>query len=130
MESFKSWMDKTGVSLASAADLFGKTIGTIRNWRSAGVPETQKEWVRKQMRSYEMEERANLPERLTLTPSSDQFDQWNRAALREGKIVREWAMDAHDEAAEEDGTPKLYNSINRTASGSVSLVREKDPENG
>lgn len=77
------------------------------------------------MARYESDRALQLPERLTLEASPDQFDKWNRAALREGKIIRDWAMDALEDAAQEESTPKLYRGAMQI---SPALVREGDPE--
>lgn len=40
---------------------------------------------------------------LSLTVPAEVFDTWNEAAMRDGKLLREWAVDALIEAAEEPG---------------------------
>ena len=99
MKTFKKWMDTSGVGLDEASQLFGKTIGTIRNWRSIGVPASQTDWVNKQIATYESRRSENISDRLTLNLTAEQFDEWNSAALKSGKIIREWAMDAIEDAA-------------------------------
>lgn len=108
MKTLKEWMDSSGVGLEEASQLFGKTIGTIRNWRSSGVPASQADWVNKQIAAYESRRSENISDRLTLNPTAEQFDEWNSAALKSGKIIREWAMDALEDAA----SSELYETGN------------------
>ncbi len=110
MKTLKEWMDSSGVGLEEASQLFGKTIGTIRNWRSSGVPASQTDWVNKQIAAYESRRSENISDRLTLNPTAEQFDEWNSAALKSGKIIREWAMDALEDAA----SSELYDTGNKT----------------
>lgn len=39
---------------------------------------------------------------LSLTVPAEVFDSWNEAAMRDGKLLREWAVDALIEAAEDE----------------------------
>ena len=96
-------MDEAGVDLASAASLFGVSEQTIYNWRSTrGVADSKAEWVESRMRDYiGSQQITNLPERITLEITPEQFDDWSQAALSEGKILRQWAIDSLDAAAEE-----------------------------
>jgi hypothetical protein len=105
MKSFNDWMDDRGISPEKAAGLFGKSAGTIRNWRSGGVPENLRDWVIKRMEELNKTTPAPvvLPERISLELTAEEFDTWNRAALAEGKILREWIIDALDRAAEDEG---------------------------
>lgn len=89
--------------MATATAHFGVSEQTLYNWRSTvGVPPSRVEWVRGRMAEFEkLESAAPLPDRLTLEATPDQFDDWNRAALAQGKILRQWAADALDDAAAE-----------------------------
>jgi hypothetical protein len=104
MKPLNEWMDAHGISPEQAAEIFGKSIGTIRNWRSGGVPSNQREWVEKRMVEWTGAPLPEIPDRLVLEIPRDQFDEWSRAALAEGKILREWAIEVLDEAATLDQT--------------------------
>ena len=122
MIDLKTWMDEHRVTVDRAAEIFGKSAGTIRNWRSAGVPENLREWVASRIHE-ETERLGNqLPDQITLRPDADQFDQWNRAALDDGKIVRDWIYETLDRAAAED----LYN----TGTGNVRNFRVAEETHG
>lgn len=124
-EKFAEWMDENHVSIEEAAALFGSSIQTIYKWRSTrGVPEKKDEWVTRIMQGYVTARKNELPDRLTLEPSKEEFDSWNRAALKSGKIVREWAMDALTELAEEESG--LYSARH----AEVPLVREDSTGSG
>ena len=128
-EKFAEWMDTNQVSVEEAASLFGSSEQTIYNWRStAGVPQKKDEWAKRIMEGYLSNRKNELPDRLTLEPTRDEFDTWNRAALLSGKIVRDWAIDSLNELAENESG--LYAS----RQSSIPLVREdsedRDPSSG
>lgn len=102
MKELKEWLDLRGISPEAAADLFGKNAGTIRNWRSAGVPANQQEWVRKVMAEHDLKEIRTLPNRIILEPTRDQFRAWGKAALSAGQLIDDWAASSLDDAAAED----------------------------
>lgn len=104
MKTLNEWMDSNEISPEKAAEIFGKSVGTIRNWRSAGVPTNQREWVEKRMVEWNGKPLPEVPDRVTLEVSPHQFDAWNHAALADGKILRKWAIDVLDEAAAADPT--------------------------
>jgi len=104
MKSLNEWMDSHGITPETAAEIFGKSVGTIRNWRSAGVPANQREWVEKRMVEWSGKPLPELPDRITLDVSREQFDEWSRAALHARQILREWAISTLDQAAEADQT--------------------------
>jgi hypothetical protein len=104
MKPLNEWMDAQGITPEQAAEIFGKSVGTIRNWRSGGVPNNQREWVEKRMVEWTGAPLPELPDRLILEVTRNQFDDWSRAALADGKILREWAIDSLDEAAAKDST--------------------------
>lgn len=99
MKTLNQWMDNNGISPEKAAEIFGKSVGTIRNWRSAGVPENQREWVEKRMVEWNGKPLPEVPDRVTLELSAEQFDAWSEAALADGKILRKWVIDSIDELA-------------------------------
>jgi len=103
-KEFAKWMDEVGIDLAAAGAHFGVSNQTIYNWRSTnGVPASRADWVRSRMRDYiSGSEFTSLPERITLEVTPEQFDEWSQAALAEGKILRQWAIDSLDAAAEAD----------------------------
>ena len=122
-KEFAKWMDEIGIDLAAAAGHFGVSPQTIYNWRStAGVPASRSEWVQSRMRDYVGSKGiSELPDRLILEVTRNQFDDWSRAALADGKILREWAIDSLDEAAAKDSTgysqaqAPLYPPLSRVA---------------
>lgn len=103
MESFNEWMDKRHMSAEEASDVFSKSPGTIRNWRSIGVPESQREWVLKRMTEMDLKKNQHgfTPERISVEITREQLANWNRASLLAGKIIYDWAVDILDEAAAE-----------------------------
>jgi hypothetical protein len=96
MKTLNEWMDANEISAEKAAEIFGKSEGTIRNWRSQGVPANQCKWVEKRMTEWSGKPLPTLPDRITLEITAEQFDLWNRAALASRQIVREWAADVLD----------------------------------
>lgn len=99
-KEFGEWMDAAGMSLDAASTYFGVSTGTIYKWRSTpGVPDSRVDWVRARIAEYQKAAAIELPDRITLEVPSGQFDDWNRAALVAGKILRDWAIDVLNEAA-------------------------------
>lgn len=105
---FADWLDRHEIGVSEAARLFGCSEQTIYKWRSArGIPDKKDEWVTSTMERYLRSKEERLPDKLVLTPSPEQFDEWNRSALAEGKIVREWILEKLDDAASEIDTGSL-----------------------
>ena len=102
MINIKSWLDSYSISVSEAAKIFGKSEGTIKNWRSSGVPESQQKWVSDRAAEHQARMSKNLPDRITLTIEAFQFDNWNKAALKRGQLMRTWAIQALNDAANEE----------------------------
>lgn len=101
METFKEWMDARRMTAEEASEVFAKSPGTIRNWRSIGVPDSQREWVLKKMAGIDAtRDQRPTPERVSLEITREEFAAWNRAALLEGKIIYDWAADVLNDAAD------------------------------
>jgi SOS-response transcriptional repressor LexA len=96
-------MDKHGLTAASISPLIKKEAGTINNWRSNGVPERDsvRAHVTAFMEQYDAERdiEAEHLDVINLEISAERFDAWNRAALAEGKIIRDWAVEGLDRLA-------------------------------
>jgi hypothetical protein len=101
MNQLKEWMDANDVTPEQAAEFFGKTAGTIRNWRSSGVPATQREWVTKRMREGLGTPSPGIPNRLTVEVDRESFRDWNRAALLAGQLIEDWAVESLNQLAHE-----------------------------
>jgi transposase len=121
-KEFAKWMDEAGMNLASAAAHFGVSEQTIYNWRSTrGVADSKVNWVVSRMREFLASKgEKELPDRLTLEVSREQFDGWSHAALADGKILRDWALHTLDEAAAEhtelsQSQDPLYPPLSRVA---------------
>lgn len=132
-KEFANWMDDAGMSLETATKYFGVSEQTIYNWRSTrGIPESRLPWVEERMREFIRTTGVeNLPDRVTLEVTAVQFDEWNRAALAEGKILRQWAIDVLDEAAAADDQTGSDGSLYPVPSPSLLRVAEAEtPETG
>lgn len=126
MESLNEWMDERKMTAEEASELFAKSPGTIRNWRSIGVPDSQVAWVEKRMAEHDAKQSVSLPNRIVLEPSRAQFRTWNRAALMAGQLIDDWASAALDDAAVEDeanqtGSDAPFNPLQ-------SLAKVAEPE--
>ena len=97
MTSFKDWLDERNISPEDAAEMFGKSVGTIRNWRSAGVPDLVRPWVEQRMA--ELNPSPATLDRLVLEVTNEQFAAWNDAALDHGIRLKDWAVQTLDGAA-------------------------------
>jgi hypothetical protein len=103
-KDFAKWMDEAGIDLPNAAAHFGVSAQTIYNWRStSGIPASRTEWVKLRMREFIANQGIKeLPNRITLEPTRDQFRAWGKAALCAGQLIDDWAAASLDEAAAED----------------------------
>jgi DNA-binding transcriptional regulator YiaG len=103
-KEFGEWMDKAGMSLDEASTYFGVSAGTLYKWRSTpGVPESRAEWVQARMLEYIANQGiSELPNRVILEPTRDQWRAWGRAALVSGMLLDDWAVEALDDAAADD----------------------------
>ena len=117
MTSFKDWLDERNISPEDAAEMFGKSVGTIRNWRSAGVPDLVRPWVEQRMA--ELNPTPATLDRLILEVTNEQFAAWNDAALDHGIRLKDWAVQTLDEAASDatgsDEAPNPLQSLPRAA---------------
>jgi hypothetical protein len=131
MESFNEWMDERGMSAEEASEVFAKSPGTIRNWRSIGVPESQREWVAKRIAEHDATKAADVLNRIVLEVTNEQFAAWNEAALDEGLLLKEWAIQTLDDvAADSTGSgeaPNPLQSLPRAAEdGAAYIAKKKD----
>lgn len=128
-EHFKQWMDERSLSVEALAVLMNKEAGTIYQWRSRGVPkrDTVRSHVTKTMERFDAEQAKKLKNlhSITLTVDQEQFDRWNRAALRQRQIIREWAIEGLDRLARQE-FQKPYVLEN----SDLDKVAEKDDEGG
>lgn len=110
---FKEWMDSRGLKTKDVAAELHVDEATIRNWRSQGVPPRREPHVRKYMMEWKPRssdaseesresELAALRQNLVIYPTKDQFNAWNRAAMREGKLICDWAAEGLDALAAEE----------------------------
>jgi hypothetical protein len=129
MTSFKDWLDERNISPEDAAEMFGKSVGTIRNWRSAGVPDLVRPWVEQRMA--ELNPTPATLDRLVLEITNEQFAAWNEAALDEGLLLKDWAIQTLDDvAADSTGSgeaPNPLQSLPRAAEdGAAYIAKKKD----
>lgn len=111
MKTLNEWMDERGMTAEEAAEIFRKSAGTIRNWRSLGVPESQIPWVQKVMLEHETTKtEASRGDRIWLELTDEQLRAYDAAARVDDLYWKDWAVQVLDEAAEDhltgsDGSP-------------------------
>lgn len=125
-KEFSSWMESQKLTIEEASTLFGPSPQTLYNWRSAGIPPGKVKWVKKMMSNHEASKSQQLPDRISIEPTPEQFDRWNQCALNAKQLTRDWIMDAVEDAALEAEQKGIYNS--RHSKLPAGLVREKNPE--
>lgn len=90
----------------SLAPLINKGEQTLNNWRSQGIPERDsvRAHVSAFMEKYDSEKIAEIAtiDVINLEVSPEKFDQWNRASLEAGLIIRDWAIQGLDRMAREE----------------------------
>lgn len=105
-KDFREWMDRNNLTSESLAPLINRSKGTIENWRSQRVPDRARTELTAFMERYDAEKAAEAAKELVdvinLEVTPEQFDSWNKAALEEGLIIREWAIKGLDEMAQEE----------------------------
>ena len=111
-EKFFTWMDSEGLKPRDLAPLLHKQIQTIFNWRSKGVPKAQ--WVACDavMDRHNAKKIQALPDEdpvFVIKPTYAQFQDWNRAALDEEKLLEDWALDSLDATAAKTDTDVVLN---------------------
>ena len=81
---------------------------TISNWRSIGIPERKKPFVDKFVESWEERKVLALNHKGIIPLEVDRitFNSWNKAALRDGKIMEDWIRDTLENAAQEEFEPR------------------------
>jgi len=94
---FKDWMDQRGLTSKAVASALHVEEQTIRHWRSLGVPNRRLPHVKKFMEEWDaaipQSEIEKLREQaIILHTSREQFRAWNLAALEEGKLIEDWAI--------------------------------------
>ncbi|MES2980763.1 MAG: hypothetical protein V4727_00490 [Verrucomicrobiota bacterium] len=94
------WMKRHQLSAADAAPMFGITKQTLYNWCSNGIPETKVEYITRVTSEYDKSPAAAIGPRIVISPTEEQFRNWNRAALDEGQLIEDWAVDSLEKAAD------------------------------
>lgn len=95
------WMDARKLSAAQVAERLGVQAQTIRNWRACGVPARKEDHLRQVMAEWDARPGAALGA-LLLRPTPEEFRAWNQAALEEGKLIEDWAIEGLNRLAEEE----------------------------
>lgn len=125
-EAFKTWMDDRGLTPENIAAEIKKEAGTLKQWRSRGVPtrDSVRAHVTSFMADYDSKKIEELKtlDVLNLEIPADKFDRWNQAALDQGLIIREWAIQGLDRLAKKEFAPRIvaedtpvYNQDNSAA---------------
>jgi predicted transcriptional regulator len=99
-EKLKHWMKRHGLQAADAAPMFGISKQTLHNWVSAGVPKNKIAHCERVMTEYEKSSIAGIGPRIVINPTTEQFRNWNQAALDNKMLIEEWSIHSLEEAAE------------------------------
>lgn len=79
----------------------GVNIKTVYNWRTLGVPPRKESHLRQVMAEWDARAGSALGA-LLLRPTPEEFRAWNQAALEEGKLIEDWAIEGLNRLAEEE----------------------------
>lgn len=93
---FRSWMDGHKMRAAEVADALFVTEQSVRNWRSAGIPPRRQPQIADWMAEVDAAAHGSLADYLRVRPliveaGLEEFHIWERAALRNGQTLTEWA---------------------------------------
>ena len=128
---FREWMDARGLKADDVAAKFDVSPQTISHWRSQGVPDRRLAHVRYIMNSWEGAPRsapaAAGMQTLVIHPTRDQFRNWNTAALRQGLLIEQWAIEGLDRMAGEEESAKHRGTRPPDPSPLRSVLNEEEP---
>ncbi len=104
-QDVKEWLKAIKKDRQWLAEMTGATLSTVNKWLSSsrGVPANVSRLIERLMTQYPVSTTtATLPpsddeNTLTLTVDAPTFDSWNAAAMEEGKLLRQWAIDVLNE---------------------------------
>jgi hypothetical protein len=93
---FRQWMDGRKMRAAEVADALFVTEQSVRNWRSAGIPPRRQPQVADWMAEVDAAAHGSPAGYLRVRPliveaGLEEFRSWERAALRNGQTLTEWA---------------------------------------
>lgn len=106
--AFREWMDGKKLKASDVAERFGVSEQTIAHWRSQGVPERRRPHVSTVIAEWNDSPPSTTHlQPLVITATREQFRRWNAAALAEGKLIEDWAIEGIDRlAAQEEEAAK------------------------
>ena len=110
-ESIKSWLaERPERSREWLADKCGVTKRTVDNWLSSGIEIPLKAQRLLESLIRDDQSAAKTDEKVThlmLTVPLTEFDEWCRAALLNGQIVSQWALQSIRDAYQQEHLIKL-----------------------
>lgn len=111
-ERVKIWLKASHLDRQWLADRCGVEIKTVNNWLSSPRPIPAKAVliIRAIMDATVDPAPPESESVIVLRVDEDRFDAYNRASMAEGLTIRDWAINALDQAAEEDTQP-IYHAL-------------------
>lgn len=126
---FFAWADAQRLRAPELAELLGKEVQTIYNWRNKGVPKSQRVACQYLIDRSQEERFEEVKSQLVLRPTADQLRAWNEAALSVGKTIEDWAFEGLEEMAEEFFSDPIPSNITpMVAEPSESYGGQKSPK--
>lgn len=127
---FKKWMDEKNLRAHQVNQRFGVSEQTIAHWRSKGVPETRIPHVNYVISCWSNWTAPELGSRLLISPTAEQFRAWNQAALDEGLLLEQWAIESSDRLAgeREDKTDDGIEAVRQRKIHSENVIGQTRPD--
>lgn len=98
----KQWLDDRGKNREWLASKCNVALQTVNNWLSTGRPVPAKAKIIIDGLMAATDSDAETEQNLVLRVGYEKFDAYNRAASKNGMLIREWLIHAADQAAKED----------------------------
>lgn len=129
-DDIKAWLSTSGRDREWLAEQCGSSKNTVNNWLSTNiqVPSKALRIIETLMRADAEVERAKNPAppmSLVLEVEGKRFDAYNRAATQRGLIIREWAVDILNEAAERDALAEKAAATSNTVPFAVAGTNDE-----
>lgn len=113
-KQFFNWLDDNDLKPKNIADDLSNSTQTISSWRSKGIPKGKEFACRAVMERQLHQKIEDVRHRLIHELNRDQFTRWNKAALREGKTIEDWAFEGLERIAREHLEKTVSNSLLHT----------------
>lgn len=98
---FFAWMDREHIKPSEICDKLGNSPNTVSTWRSKGIPKAKAGICELLMTQDHVKKIASAQMTLALSPSYEEFTAWNKASMKLGMTIEDWATSTLDKEAKD-----------------------------